>query len=541
MPSSEVIQEVAAEIAEMLDPYASEHVRLVQKGIMLYRQGSVSQLKINEADVVTAVVQDVIPVRVELDLTFFGMSLCSCPEDGLCRHELAAFFALYAKIGSVAEWMEKWREPVRKNGNPAGWNILRAADLLKLNQNLKPDYGRWVESTTKSFEVIMKSRKYSNAYMVAELFELYLQRLRAGSPSQPEWRLLYKLVTNVISFIQLARLSEELGHSEANIGRSYLHVFHNLIDEAEQLVTMIDQHTLPFDFEAFIEKFPKDAAQLLTCTPKLEFERTYLYRLLWQDFFKKRTWREEESERLAGELKNWMEWENPVPLIIAGIQLHLLLDEDEQALDMLRRTDDAVIVPYLLYWIDDFTLAKNWKRVGPLIDCLLSKIRGYLADLVGYQSCSRFTALALKAIAPYCHETGKADWYERAMMQTLPYSFNDYEYVLFNRGQYDKWAELYSFVGISYADIPKSRIKIVEKEQPEVLLGLLHQTVQREIDLKNRQSYRIAVRHLKKLRTLYKKVKRVDDWQFFFDTLLKKTKRLRAFHEECKRSKLIDA
>lgn len=46
---------------------------------------------------------------------------------------------------------------------------------------------------------------------------------------------------------------------------------------------------------------------------------------------------------------------------------------------------------------------------------------------------------------------------------------------------------------------------------------------------------------MKKLRTLYNKLKRQDDWQLFLELLLEKTKRLRAFQEECKRGKLIDA
>lgn len=58
--------------------------------------------------------------------------------------------------------------------------------------------------------------------------------------------------------------------------------------------------------------------------------------------------------------------------------------------------------------------------------------------------------------------------------------------------------------------------------------------------MKNRTNYREAVRHLKKLRTIYKKMKRLEDFERFMAELMKKTKRLRAFQEECKRGKLID-
>ncbi|MFZ7946763.1 hypothetical protein ACO1D1_25030 [Neobacillus sp. 19] len=161
--------------------------------------------------------------------------------------------------------------------------------------------------------------------------------------------------------------------------------------------------------------------------------------------------------------------------------------------------------------------------------------------LGGYHSCAMFTRGALRTVATYCAESDRLDLYERALLVMLPYSFGEYEYMLFERGQFERWGELQAFVGLDFYDLPKDRLKVVEKEQPEVLLSMLHQTAQREIDQKNRASYRLAVRHLKKLRTLYKKLKRVDDWEYFLDTLLERTKRLRAFHEECRRSKLIEA
>ncbi len=60
------------------------------------------------------------------------------------------------------------------------------------------------------------------------------------------------------------------------------------------------------------------------------------------------------------------------------------------------------------------------------------------------------------------------------------------------------------------------------------------------IQQKNRQNYKEAVRYLKKLRTIYKKLKKEEKWEVYFEQLLQKTKRLRAFQEECQRGKLIN-
>jgi sulfur transfer protein SufE len=538
----DLLVDVADGLKERLVPHRSEDVRLLQKAMMLYRQGAVQNLRIDEyARVVTATVQDVVPVKVELTLLLPEKSECGCPGEWPCRHELAVFLAAYARYHSVAEWMEEWREPAREMSQAATWGLQRAKDLVKTGGVLKPDYERWVESMETGFNAILHSKKYSSPYVVAELFPIYERRVQAGGPVEQEWRPLYTLIGNVTAFRLLAKLSKDLGHSEEMVKRAYLHILNQLVDDAEELTEKISQRTVPFDFDEYVEKFSRDTTELLVCAKGLEYERIYLYRMLWTNLFKKKAWREEENERINERLRRLEDWESPFPLLVGAAHQAFMLEDEERALKLLGTIEERFYFPYLLYWIDLFSEMKAWKRVEPIVELVVARVRGYLTYLPSYHSCSSFTRLAVRAISPYCLETGRFELYEKMLMQTLPYSFYEYEQILFQRGQYDRWGELYSFVGIPFSDLPKDRVKVVEKEQPEVLFGLLHQTVQREIDGKNRSSYKVAVRHLKKLRTLYKKTKRVDEWQFFLDTLLEKTKRLRAFHEECKRSKLIDA
>jgi hypothetical protein len=534
------VRGLAEDLRDFLNPLNTEDVRLVQKGMMLFRQGMVSSLRI-DGDLLKASVQDVMPVKVELDLTFWQMSECSCPADGLCRHVLAVFFAAYAKVASVADWVEQWREPERERSSLTRWGLDRARDLVKANGVLKPDYERWVQSFEEAFDTLVKSGKAKSPYVVAGLYDVYSRRIRAGAPLESEWRLIYELIGNVVSFKKLAALSDELGHTEEMVKRAYLHTFHSLMEDSAELVYKIGLKTLPFSFDDFIEKVKDEAFDLLTCAEELEYERIYFYRELWTDLFKKKAWREDEVEKIRLRSKALLDFENPMPLMIAGIHQNVMLGNDEQAFRLMDQIEDQLITPYMLFWIDWMSQHKEWKQVGAVIEVFLQKIKGYLAYLDSYYPCSNFTRMALKAIKPYCSESGRVDLFEKALLQTLPYSFHEYELLLFERSQFDRWSELNSFIGFHFADLPKDRVKLIEKERPEVLLGLLHQSVQHEIQLKNRSSYKVAVRQLKKLRTLYKKLKRLDEWQFFFDSLLERTKRLRAFHEECRRSKLIDA
>lgn len=539
LEATELLLEFSGELRELLSPNRAEDAKLVQKGLMLYRQGLVQQVDSGE-HTVTAVVQDVTPVKVLLDLDFLALCECSCPTEGLCRHQLAVFFSAYSKLGSVADWVSLFREPIRAQKAAAGWGMQTAKDLIKANGVLQPDYGRWVHSFEVSFDTLLASKQHTSPYVIPELFGIYERRIHASAPVEQEWRLLYELVAIVVSLRKLAALSERLGHDEATVKRAYLHVFHHLMEDAEGLAVKIGVQSLPFAFDEFIEKLKDDAFAVLTCASGLEYERIYLYRLLWVHFFKKKPWREAELVKIQAGLKGLQDWENPLPLMAASVHLNFLVGDDEQALKVIGLFRAEEIAPYLVYWIDYVSGLKAWRRVGPLIELFLQKVKPYLELLAGYHSCATFVRNALRAVAPYCAEEDRLDVYERALLVMLPYSFGEYEYLLFERKQYDRWGELQAFVGLDFYELPKDRLKVVEKERPEVLLAMLHQTAQREIDQKNRGSYRMAVRHLKKLRTLYKKLKRVDDWQYFLDTLLERTKRLRAFQEECRRSKLID-
>jgi hypothetical protein len=537
--ANERIELLAEEIKDLLHPHAADDVKLVQKGLMLYRQGLVKQIQIWNGQI-TAMVQDVTPCHVKLNFSFLSSSSCTCPHDGLCRHQMAVFFAAYSRIGSVADWVAEWREPMKEKNTAANWGLQTAKDLIKANGVLKPDYRRWVESFEVSFDTIVTSKQHSSPYIIAELFNIYERRVKASAPVEQEWRLLYELVCIVVSFKKLALFTVNSSFSEESVRRAYLSVFHNLIEDADELVLKIGVQSLPFDFDAFILKLKDDVFELLTVATGLEQERVYLYRLLWTNLFKKKEWREQEVVNINERLKMLKDWENPTPLMVAGVHLSFLRQKDELALELIGKIDDKVIIPYMLHWIELLSQTKAWKRVGPLIEMFSSKLKGYLNFLRTYHSCAAFTRSALKAIRPYISENGKLELYERVLLATLPYSYTEYELMLFERGQFDRWGDLQAFMGWSFYDLPRERVKVIEKEKPEVLLGMLHQSALNEINQKNRSSYKAAVRHLKKLRTLYKKTKRLDDWHYFLDSLMEKTKRLRAFHEECRRSKLIE-
>src|SRR3954465_10065080 len=233
-PASEQMEYFEEQVREMLVPTDAEDAKLVQKGLMLYRQGVVKQLQIFN-DKITSTVQDVTPCYVKLDLVFASMSTCSCPGEGFCRHQIATFFEALSKFGSVGAWVREGGEPAREQKSATDWGMQTAKDLIKANGILKPDYSRWVQSFEVSFDTLLASKKYTSPYVIPELYRIYERRIHAGAPVEQEWRLLYEMVAIVVSFRKLAALSEQLGHDEDTVRRAYLHLFHNLLEDAEEL------------------------------------------------------------------------------------------------------------------------------------------------------------------------------------------------------------------------------------------------------------------------------------------------------------------
>jgi uncharacterized Zn finger protein len=88
-------------------------------------------------------------------------------------------------------------------------------------------------------------------------------------------------------------------------------------------------------------------------------------------------------------------------------------------------------------------------------------------------------------------------------------------------------------------DIDPTFLAMLQKQNPALVLPLYHRAVMRFVEAKNRASYRVAVQYLKKLRACYRSLKRMNEWQMYLEQLLAKTARMRAFHEEVEKGKLL--
>ncbi|MHC0036473.1 SWIM zinc finger family protein [Pseudoneobacillus sp. C159] len=527
----EDLELLAGELSSRLEPHSEEDAKLVEKGMLLYRQGLVYQMKF-EADQVHATVQDVTPVKVRLDLTFFDTSDCDCPHHGICRHKLAVFFAAYSQVSSVSEWVQKWRQPIKLTKLATQMGLQRAKDLLKTRGALKSDYDSWINAFDESFQTILTPKKIPNPYVLNELFQVYQRRIRASAPLEREWNLLYELVATVFTFKKILDLTVELDDIQPEALRYFSPLLDDLTDDAEELIKKLGVQAKPFAFDPFLKGLRADTHSLIENVSTFPVERIILYRQLWTSFFREKEWREEELADIAGS--------NIFEKILAETHLYILLGRDTEALEKIRELGEPT-VPYMFYWLDLLNVKKEWTRIKAYIEPFIGFAKGRLASYHTEQQAQQFAHAVLRTIVPFCRETDQNDLYERALVSMLPYSYVSYDNFLFETGDYERWSALQAYIGVDLTWIGRDRIKVLGEMSPETLVILYHQGIQQQIDLKNRPGYKEAVRQLKKLRTLYKKLKRTSEWDEFLPQLIDRTKRLRAFHQECVRGKLIDA
>ncbi len=125
------------------------------------------------------------------------------------------------------------------------------------------------------------------------------------------------------------------------------------------------------------------------------------------------------------------------------------------------------------------------------------------------------------------------------LLRMLPYSSDIYEQSLLTHGKWQQWMDYHLSAGREPADFRVSDLQPIEKHAPELLLPFYHQAVERNVLEKNRHSYKAAVRLLKRLDKLYKKLKQEDRWELFFTAFSRRHSRLRALQEELRKGKLL--
>ncbi|RFU60751.1 SWIM zinc finger family protein [Peribacillus glennii] len=529
----------AGQLEDLLNPKVPEDLSIVQKGLVLYRQTLVSDKHATD-DFITAKVQDVVPVEVKLDKFSASLSTCSCGSDFFCRHRMAVFFSAYSELGSVSEWVLRFRGRNIAANSKTPLPIQRASDIMKTKTNgvLEKSYPAWKEFITSAFREVIESNLQLPSYLLDEKIRTYLQKVRAKAPMEREWKNLYSFVADFTTLLLTVELIRN------NIAKTaVIRVFYSLADDlAEDLhasVQHVSRQARPFAFDPFFEGIREDVAGLLDGMDAFEYEKTDVYRAIWSFLLTNSAWRKAELERVQEKLSaRSLHHIEETSYRIAAIHLFMLSGRDEEAAALLNRLDKNAC-PYLYYWLKRLSDLEADQRAAPLIEFLNANIRSFLKELSDYYKATDFVRTFSGPVSNYCYKMKRMDVLEKFFRECLPYSYWNYANFLFEQEHYKKWVEMHIYSDISIDVIGTENLKKVAAHDPALVLPLYYHAVQYTISQKNRPAYKQAVRYLKRMRTLYKKMKDEETFNEYVEYIKESTKRLRAFQEELQRSKLI--
>ncbi len=526
------------DIKKELTPKESAHLKMVQKGLLLHRQKLVYNVKTLDSTI-SAQVQDVTPVSVKLDLDFPLLSRCSCPETGWCRHRMAVFFTIFQRVNSVSEWVKSW-----KGEDSVVPEVKKAAELTNLHPALKTASSllqrdvlrgqtpqNWYDYFQSLLAEVDKESWLQNSFMLDMNVQSLHRKFMKDAPMEREWKPLYQLFVSVFLYETLYEwLAKKEGAIFSKRGTS---VFSFILDELYDSVYQMSVTAMPFAFDPFM-KFLKERSLKWTSLQDASIEGMDLYRTLWFFLFTKKQWREEEKKRLSAFTQR-SEMET-----VALLHQLLLLDETDTFLT-LAKEHSANVFRYSEHWLYYFFQHQAPEKAVSVISSCLPHVSAYLEQIPNDYERSDFSRWYIGLIDASYMARQEPRLYKQLLLTLLPYSYYPLSRFLFDAEDYREWVELQQWLGYEIGEMEYLGLKEIVKQQPELGLPLYHEAVESLLANRNRDSYKQAVRVMKKIRTLYKKQKKIEQWERYLDYILDETKRLRAFHEECRKGKLIHA
>ncbi|WP_144340806.1 hypothetical protein [Paenibacillus darwinianus] len=261
----------------------------------------------------------------------------------------------------------------------------------------------------------------------------------------------------------------------------------------------------------------------------------FIFRLVWTNIPFEPEQRKRERERMEEAANEpGLDGELRVLRIAAAAHLVVLEGGDPAALVFLEGFSGISMPPYLFYdYLELYTEIRHWSR----LHLWLAWLRPRMAyDQNGGMGSRYYLDCWRKLVQGETTDERRKDMLE-AMKDALPYSFDLYAEVLIEMEDYRRWADLH--IALREAPNESSHYSKVEAKAPQVLLPVFHQSVERWILGKNRDSYREAVRGMRQLEKLYRKAKMPERWREYTGQLLERYSRMRALHEEMRKGGVI--
>jgi uncharacterized Zn finger protein len=511
------------------------HSTILKRGLDYYRQALVRGLQADDSGKLSAKVLGSDIYKVTINLSSFTASTCNCPYGDYCKHMAAVLFEVCKRTGNdPMEFLtpSSLTESKLKGKNSAALTqpTPKQPPISKPRENGTPaDWHRYFESQFKNYSL-------QSVYYVDSMVNDVNRKLRYIAENwQPTLRALYRLHLQLFTM----KLADTMYQKLRTVYYYYHDYAAGFSRVSKKFVEQIIQLTDEINQLEEKERYPLHLAQTADYLAEQAFREpdsscmrwSEVYRLVWWKLLDQKQAAFQERNRLQS-LMAKAELTSGIRDILAWAYVHFdIMEERDQAAmvwigQQVMEVDPGALIGYLQTFLE--------LELGDRLISWLRWLKPYVlrSDREYVQIYLRFWKKALR------FQDVEEEWKEIAV-SFLPESFYMYAERLFEKGSYQEWVDLCLLMNLTPLEIDSSNLKFIGAEHPRLVLPLYHHAVEQYIQEKNRDSYKRAVKMLKKLHAAYKKLKEQARWEQYIQYLSKQYSRYRAFQEELRKGKLI--
>lgn len=492
----------------------------LSRGFQYFKQQYVTSLNITENRAVQANVTGSEDYKVTLLLERLGSSYCTCPVHTCCKHQAAVMMELADRLGYPSAQIVNAKKHLLRAAAPQSAKSL-------LNELPHMDVFGWHEFMNQATSL---ARPGYDQGMYIEALRYQLSKLMEGpTPFAAMDSIYFELHQHLFILRKVFELSAQ-GSSVFLVSP----VTYRLYDEAHALLR---QKATLFNFTLSAERL-KQTLSYLRQQMAEEKGHKYLAYGLYTAMWKYWIAPQSEADYWMSQELNAMEQQSAdigsASLAAAKAFLYLHQAKSSEAWTALEASGTLAKAPasLLLPFLNLLSSSGEWKA---LVDWLMRAA----SHFYGPMTKERIAYMGYwKEAVEHVPEADELLW--NVLEGMLPHSTPVIEDMLYERHNWKAWIELQILLERDPFYHRVSVLQPIEKEAPELLLPYYHQAIEHYVALKNRQDYKAAVKLLKRLAKVYKKMKQLERWDSFFSRFMERNSRLRALHEELKKGKLLE-
>jgi uncharacterized Zn finger protein len=511
---------------------AQDHMEpvILERGWEYYHKGYVLSMDLTDGIHLQATVYGTKKYIVELNLENFSRSECTCPYNGYCKHMAAVFFNAYSAHGRPEMLLREMKSSLHASKKRS----VRSSEgraKKQVEQRSTPQANGTPKEWHKYFEQRFYGYSLNQQNSIDGFYTAaWMDLSEIASKWEASIRNLYLL--HVLIFIM--RKMDQFHQLNQASYLSYYHetscrsVAKQCIEKLNEMLEAFQEARKPHKkvWEETIS-FIRETA--LTGKPG-PVDWLTVYRLLWWTVFDRKTYAVAERQRLEQLLESTeLQPRKKDALSIALAHFEIMEGQDDAAMQRLKMITNPQLSDFYMV-LQGLVQREQWERLLLWLRWLLPTLPKARQD--DFHAVCSYWLEAMK------HQPTDEEWIH-VMLSLLPRSYYYYTDYLMKTERFRQWVDLQLSHQISPSSLYTEHLKAVEKADPTLLLPLYHQAVEKAVAEKNRVSYKVAVRYLKRLFTIYKRLKQSERWEDYIYRLAKKYSRLRAFQEELQRGKWL--